>query len=152
MNTFSERIAYAAQQAGKSRAELARHLGMSKTNMSYWWTGRAKNPTASAVAAAAQYLGVTVDWLARGSGPMREQEQRATASTGETPPTPQELVDAMYKEAAEMCAAWLALPESRRYEYKRQIEAESLQFRKPAEGKSVTSFGQAGKARERSPA
>lgn len=151
--TFSERIALAVREAGVTRPQLAAAIGQTTANMSHWFTGRAKHPSAEAVSAAAQFLGVATMWLARGEGPMRlEQKQMAATRNGEPPPTPQELVDEMYKEAAEMVAAWLALPEVRRHEYKRQIEAESLQHRKPAEGRSVTTFGQAGKARQRDPA
>lgn len=80
-----------------------------------------------------------------------QQEQVAAASTAEPPPSARELAAMLEREAAEMCAAWLALPEFRRHEYKRQIESESLQYRKPAEGRGVTAFGQAGKERERQP-
>lgn len=52
-----------------SQAKLARELGMTRGNMSHWFSGRATAPGADFVIRAAQLLGVNERWLANGEGP-----------------------------------------------------------------------------------
>lgn len=71
MSTFRERITEAAREKGVSQSALAKHLGMSRGNMSHWFGGRAIDPGAAAVSAAADFLGVSALWLSDEKGPKR---------------------------------------------------------------------------------
>lgn len=75
MSTFKERLdeAVADAKLGKAevRRELQKRLKMTRSNLSHWFSGRAKEPKGAAIAGAADYLGVSALWLAKGEGPKR---------------------------------------------------------------------------------
>ncbi|QDQ28218.1 LexA family transcriptional regulator [Chitinimonas arctica] len=66
MRTLSERLLYAIEQAGVTQADLARHLGVPRSTVNQWFSGRSKNLSAMYGARAAAYLGVDPLWLASG--------------------------------------------------------------------------------------
>lgn len=76
VSTFKERLEEAARDKGvdvaKARADIQRLTGMSRSNMTHWWKGRAIEPKAGGIAAAAQYFGVNALWLAKNEGPKRD--------------------------------------------------------------------------------
>jgi transcriptional regulator with XRE-family HTH domain len=83
VTTLKERLEEAAKDKGvtvpQARADLMRLLGMTRSNMTHWWTGRAKEPKGGAAAVAADYFGVNPLWLAKGLGekrPAADQEKK----------------------------------------------------------------------------
>lgn len=85
MSTLKERIEEAAKDKGVSlqqaRADLIKLLGMSRSNMTHWFGGRAKEPKGAAAVKAADYFGVNVLWFAQGEGLKRHngKEQKVPA-------------------------------------------------------------------------
>jgi len=75
VSTLKERLEEAAKDKGvdipTARADLARLTGQTRSNMTHWWTGRAKEPTGGAAAIAADYFNVNALWLAKGEGEKR---------------------------------------------------------------------------------
>lgn len=71
MGSFKDRLVEAVADAkmttAEARAALAK-LGMTRSNLTHWFGGRAINPSAAQLAPAAQLLGVNAVWLARGEG------------------------------------------------------------------------------------
>lgn len=84
VSTFKERLEEAARDKGvtvtQARADLAKLLGGTRSNMTHWWTGRTKEPKGGAVAVAANYFGVSPLWLAREQGEKRPGEAKGNAS------------------------------------------------------------------------
>lgn len=72
--TFSERLLEALEAARKSRADLARHLGVSQAALTQLVRGRTGAMNAENTARAAAFLRVECLWLATGDGPMRAAE------------------------------------------------------------------------------
>lgn len=81
VSTLRERLEEAAKDKGvtvqQARADLARLTGQTRSNMTHWWTGRAKEPKGGAAAIAADYFNVNALWLAKGEG-----EKRPSAANG----------------------------------------------------------------------
>ena len=71
--TLAERMNLALKRAGKSKIELARACHISHPSVSSWCNGRTKSLKGATVLAAAQFLGVSPDWLGRGIGSMEPQ-------------------------------------------------------------------------------
>lgn len=74
MGTFKDRLAEAVADkkltTSEARAALAK-LGMTRSNLTHWFGGRATNPSAALLASAAEFLGVNAVWLASGIGEKR---------------------------------------------------------------------------------
>lgn len=68
MGTFKDRLEEACVARRISpdvaRAEIQRRTGLTRSNMSHWWSGRTKVPQVKAAVLAADYLGVNPLWLA----------------------------------------------------------------------------------------
>lgn len=69
MPAFKDRIDEAARDKGLTKSALAKLLDMSRSNMTHWFSGRAKDPKGDAVTRAAEILGVNALWLSAGKGP-----------------------------------------------------------------------------------
>ncbi len=74
MGTFKNRLDEAVADnkltTAQARAALAK-LGMTRSNLTHWFGGRAKEPKGPALATAADFLNVNAVWLAKGTGPKR---------------------------------------------------------------------------------
>ena len=77
MGTFNERLKelVAEKRATEKevRAALAK-LGLTRSNLSHWFSGRAIEPKVATVAPAADYFGVDAVWFATGVGVKRPTE------------------------------------------------------------------------------
>lgn len=71
MAAFKDRLEVAAREKGVSRSQLAKEVGMTRSNMTHWFGGRAKDPGGDALTRAAEFLGVNALWLSTGKGPKR---------------------------------------------------------------------------------
>jgi phage repressor protein C with HTH and peptisase S24 domain len=71
MSTLSERLSVAIADAGITKAELARRVGISAPSVNGWFTGKAKFLRGENLLAAARALSVDEDWLATGKGTSR---------------------------------------------------------------------------------
>ncbi|MEH6460644.1 LexA family transcriptional regulator [Chitinimonas sp. JJ19] len=80
MRTLSERMQAAADAAKVSQADIARHLGVSRSTVNQWFNGRAHSLSADYGARAATFLNVNALWLSSGKGPMRPGEIPAGAA------------------------------------------------------------------------
>lgn len=84
MNTYGERLAYAMLLADNmSQSELARQSNVKQQSIQYLID---KGKGSSHTATFARILRVRPEWLAKGTGPMREEEP-SNVSPG-PPPTP----------------------------------------------------------------
>ena len=77
MSTLAERLNEALSQAKiaaphKSKSGLARHCGIKSPSVSDWFSGRTKKLEYTNVVKAADYLGVSAEWLQTGEGPVHE--------------------------------------------------------------------------------
>lgn len=77
MSTLSERLTIALADAGITKAELARRVGISAPSVNGWFTGKAKFLRGENLLAAARALSVDEDWLATGKGSSRRIDQVA---------------------------------------------------------------------------
>lgn len=68
MSTLAERLTVAIANAGITKAELARRVGISAPSVNGWFTGKAKFLRGENLLAAARALSVDEDWLATGKG------------------------------------------------------------------------------------
>jgi len=68
MTTLAERLTIAIANAGITKAELARRVGISAPSVNGWFTGKAKFLRGENLLAAARALSVNEDWLATGKG------------------------------------------------------------------------------------
>lgn len=68
MKTYGERLGWALERAGKSGAELARELGVTKSAVYQVTGGQSATLTAINSARAAKLLNVDHHWLATGEG------------------------------------------------------------------------------------
>lgn len=71
MSTLAERLTVAIADAGITKAELARRVGISAPSVNGWFTGKAKFLRGENLLAAARALSVDEDWLATGKGSSR---------------------------------------------------------------------------------
>ena len=75
MTTLAQRLRLAMQGPPKvSQAALARACGIKPPSVSNWLDGRTKALEGANLLAAAKALGVTPEWLATGSGPMKNSQ------------------------------------------------------------------------------
>lgn len=65
---LKDRMAKAIQRSGKTKAELARHCGVTRPAVSKWCNGNSKSIDAALAVKAATFLGVSAEWLATGRG------------------------------------------------------------------------------------
>jgi transcriptional regulator with XRE-family HTH domain len=83
MGTFKDRLAEAVADAkmttAEARAALAK-LGMTRSNLTHWFGGRAKEPKGPALTTAAELLGVNAVWLAKGEGEKRPTKENKKMS------------------------------------------------------------------------
>ena len=70
MKTLSERLEAARVAAGVSQADIARAAGVSTASVSDWFSGATKSLKTKSAMATARFLGVSLDWLTTGQGPM----------------------------------------------------------------------------------
>ena len=59
---FAERIKYLRAEKGIGQVELAKNLGVSKGNISYWERGL-KEPSMHSLIQLAKFFGVTIDYI-----------------------------------------------------------------------------------------
>ena len=79
MSTLADRLTIAIAQAGISKAELARRVGISAPSVNGWFSGKAKFLRGENLLAAAKALQVDEGWLATGKGqPDRSNQVRET--------------------------------------------------------------------------
>lgn len=69
---LSERIKIAMDEAGMSQVDLARACGVKPPSVHGWLSGKAKYLRGENLLQAARALSVNQEWLATGSGPMRD--------------------------------------------------------------------------------
>lgn len=75
MSSIRERLAIAlAKKRNGSQAELARACGVKQPSVNDWFSGKTKTLKADSLVKAARYLGVRLEWLQSGLGPMRDIE------------------------------------------------------------------------------
>ena len=72
---LKDRLIEAVKRKGVSvtqaRADLQRLTGMSRSNMTHWFTGRTSSPSTAAAVIAADYFEVDLLWLTLGKGSPR---------------------------------------------------------------------------------
>lgn len=83
-STLKERILTAITNKGTSRRALARHCGVTPAAVMAWTAGRTKELSAENAIKAAQFLGVSVEWLTTGKG--SETAPVVALSAEESPP------------------------------------------------------------------
>lgn len=76
---FSERLQKALDESGKSQADLARYVGVSKSSVTQWLKGPTKKLAAENLLKAAKFLGVSPQWLQDEFGPMRQARGQGVA-------------------------------------------------------------------------
>lgn len=80
MTTLNERLKQVVAEKGltvkEARAELMRR-GMSRSNLSHWFGGRAVEPMVKTAAPAADFFGVDVLWLVKGEGTKRPKKEKS---------------------------------------------------------------------------
>jgi transcriptional regulator with XRE-family HTH domain len=102
--TFGERFKTARRRAGKSQAECAKELGITRNAISLWESG-ATRAEGRHLVKVAQLLGVTPKWLDSGTGPqdvpsVAVRERTATYGT-----------DGLREEEHDLVLAYRAMPE-----------------------------------------
>jgi len=70
MDTQGKRLKHARELRGVTQADLARHLGVSRTATSQWELGAIAGIEAGKLLKIAKFLRVTPDWLVNGEGEM----------------------------------------------------------------------------------
>lgn len=86
--TFTERLWEALDASDMTEREFRAKmvgLGMTRANLTYWFNGRAKDPSASWVDRAAELLKVSTAWLAAGRGPRSVGSAGSTAISARSP-------------------------------------------------------------------
>ena len=85
--TFSERLNKALEYSNKKRIDLANACGVSRAAVTQWTNGSVKGFSQTSYAiAAAQFLGVSLPWLAEGIGEMLDPSGIKTFVEEDTPP------------------------------------------------------------------
>lgn len=72
--TLQERVLEAMNAAGLNQSELAEKAGVRQPSVANWIGGRTKGLKADVAIRAAKALGVNVEWLSHGTGPMFPHE------------------------------------------------------------------------------
>ena len=75
--SFSDRLAFALERAGKKPVDLAKSLQISRAAVSQLLSGASKSMKPEHLVAAARYLGVRIEWLATGEEPMQSRSLSA---------------------------------------------------------------------------
>lgn len=87
MLTFSERLNKALEYSHKKRIDLANACGVTRAAVTQWTNGSVKGFSQTSYAiAAAQFLGVSLPWLAEGIGEMLDPSGIKTFVEEDTPP------------------------------------------------------------------
>ena len=73
MNTLSERLKQAMEEAGAKQIDIARAAGIKPPSVADWLTGRTKNIRGANLVSVARFLNVSEAWLADGKLP-KERE------------------------------------------------------------------------------
>lgn len=73
MSTLADRIKMALAFRRMSQADLAREIDIAQPSVNNWATGETKSLRAEVAVKAAKALGVRVEWLVFGSGPMLDE-------------------------------------------------------------------------------
>ncbi len=85
--TFAERLNRALEYSKKKRIDLANACGVSRAAVTQWTNGSVKGFSQTSYAiAAAQFLGVSLPWLAEGIGDMLDPDGIKTFMDENTPP------------------------------------------------------------------
>lgn len=75
MSTLRERLAIAlAKKRSGSKRALQLACGVSQPSVSDWFSGKTKSMKADTLIKASRYLGVRLEWLDAGTGPMFDSE------------------------------------------------------------------------------
>lgn len=78
VNNLASRITQARKDAGLSKSELARRVGVSNPTVTDWESGKIKELKGQNLSKLAQILNLSPDWLATGKGP---RERRPVTGT-----------------------------------------------------------------------
>lgn len=124
MSTLSSRLKLALRDAGMTQADLARACGISRASVADQVTGATKSMRASTAAKAARALGVRVEWLINGIGPMHDDDgalylsmsrmSRPPSSQPPPPPPPPRRPSPAADHLRDLLAAIAALPDEKR--------------------------------------
>ena len=71
LDTFSQRLTYAMDQAGFTQASLGNAVGMSQPSVWKLTSGKTRNTRK--LFEISKVLGVRTEWLSDGTGPMRDE-------------------------------------------------------------------------------
>ncbi|PHV09676.1 hypothetical protein CSQ89_20395 [Chitinimonas sp. BJB300] len=101
----------AAKEADLKPAQIASALKKNRSTVQQWFDGTVKSISGDSLTAVAKLLGVRVEWLAAGDGPMRSlpdqsKTQRENIDQGFTTMTVPDEIKPMFE-------AWLALHQNR---------------------------------------
>ncbi len=83
MKTLSERVLAAMAHARINQVQLAERIGKAAPSVNNWVTGKTQSLKADTAIAAAQVMGVSVDWLANGKGQMLTNSDEIRESLAE---------------------------------------------------------------------
>lgn len=78
MSTLADRVRTALAFRNMSQADLAREIDVAQPSVNNWATGETKSLRAEVAVKAAKALGVRVEWLVFGSGPMLDEADGVT--------------------------------------------------------------------------
>lgn len=72
MKSLAERVSFARRRAGLTQAQLAKRAGVTRAGAGQWETGVTQSLSADVAIKVASALGVRIEWLVYGSGPLEE--------------------------------------------------------------------------------
>lgn len=81
--SFQERLKQALDESRMTQAELGRQVGRERGTVNSWLAGKIQMPLGDTMSRLARVLGVRLQWLAEGRGPMRGDETPAEPETPE---------------------------------------------------------------------
>jgi transcriptional regulator with XRE-family HTH domain len=84
MTELNERLRAARKRAGATQQALADHLGIQRVNVTQWEGGTTR-PDQSRLPQIASYLGVSLEWLMKGAGPMADDAGLSPAPVSALP-------------------------------------------------------------------
>ncbi len=73
-STLGKRILYALDLRNKKQADLAKYVGIKTATCSQWCADKVKHLKSDNAIKVSMYLGVNLDWLVNGKGPIDTQE------------------------------------------------------------------------------